>query len=39
MKKFKLILIILIVLAALIAVAYIVTPVDSERMLERPWFK
>ena len=39
MKKFYLILKILFILAILIAVAYLVTPPDSEIILKRPWFK
>ncbi|KKU23203.1 MAG: hypothetical protein UX36_C0008G0003 [Microgenomates group bacterium GW2011_GWC1_46_15] len=39
MKKLYLILKILLVLAALIALGYLVTPPDSEVILTRPWLK
>jgi len=39
MKKFCLILKILLILVALIALAYLVTPPDSEVILKRPWLK
>ena len=37
MKKIYLIFKILLILVALIAVAYLVTPPDSEVILKRPW--
>ena len=37
MKKFYLILKILLILGALITLAYLVTPPDSEVILKRPW--
>ncbi|KKU33349.1 MAG: hypothetical protein UX48_C0048G0007 [Candidatus Azambacteria bacterium GW2011_GWB1_46_27] len=38
MKKFYLVLKILPILAVLIVLAYLVTPGDSEVILEKPWF-
>lgn len=39
MKRFYLILKILLILAILIALAYLVTPTDSEIILKRPWLQ
>ncbi len=39
MKKFYLILKILLILAALIALSYLVTIPDSEVMLKKPWLE
>ncbi len=39
MKKFYLILKILLILVILIAVAYLVTLTDSEVILKKPWFQ
>ncbi|MEK7520914.1 MAG: hypothetical protein AAB560_02445 [Patescibacteria group bacterium] len=39
MKKLYLILKILLILAALIALGYLLTPTDSEVILKRPWLE
>ena len=39
MKKFYLILKILLILAALILLGYVVTTPESEVMLKKPWFE